>query len=349
MARQPSRRDVAIFKRQLATLVGTGVPMHTALDGLCRQYGREPLGQVLNEVRRSLSSGMSLSNAMAREGEVFGTMYVALVRAGEAQGDIDNTLNQLANWLERDQALRERVKSALTYPMFVLAITLILTWLIFSFVLPAFMPMFSQMGGGVPLVTRVLMILVSVASSVWLMGLVGLILLAAGWLGLQWMRTPSGQAATDRMLLRVPLSGPLTRKVVLSRVSRSLATMLSSGVPIMDALLQTSRTCGNSVYRADLEEARENLKKGMSLTQHFALNASLYPAMLVQMCAAAEEAGKMDELMEHAAKSYDLDVEYGIELFLTLLEPMMMGFLAFIVGFIVLAVFLPLYGFLTRL
>ncbi|MBM3462973.1 MAG: type II secretion system F family protein, partial [Armatimonadetes bacterium] len=277
MGKSISRYDVALFTRQLATLVNSGLPIHRSMEVLMRQYIHAPLGLPLSQVQRALGTGHRLAAALAREADVFDSMYVSIVAAGEAQGNLDRTLMELASYLEKETALRERVRSALTYPGFVLAITLLLTWWIFTFVLPQFQPMFQALPGGAPFPTRVLMLIIAVCTRPWAMAIVLGGTAAGLFLALRFLRQPRGRGMWDRASIHLPVFGKLNRKVVMTRITRSLATMMGSGLPIMDVLLQTARTCGNVVYQENLMKAREHLKTGGSLAKFFAQHRDIYP------------------------------------------------------------------------
>lgn len=318
------------------------------MEVLWRQHAQAPLGPPLETVCQALASGQPLSRSFGREGDIFDTMYVALVRAGELQGNLHHALTQLATYLERDANLRARVRAALTYPLFVLGVTVALTLWFFSYVLPSFMPMFSTLKS-LPLATRLLIFCVSVTTNPWLMGGGALAGAAAFTFARQWLRQPSGEAFRDGLLLRFFVSRELTRKIVLARVARSLASMMATALPIMDALLQVANTCGNAVYQDDLLQAREALKAGTSLSEYFQANPLLYPQMFVQMVASGEEAGQLTDLLQRIADTYEQDVEYALEAALTLLEPALMAGLAVLVGFIAIGLFLPVYGFVGQM
>lgn len=344
-ARQPTRQELALFTRQLAALLAGGLTIHRGIEVLAQQHVSTALGESLFSVSRLMEGGQNLSRALGRERDVFDPMYVALVRSGEMQGNLDRVLSLLASYLERDAMLRARVKGALTYPAFVLAVTLALTFWFFRFVLPSFMPMLNALKE-IPLPTRILMLGVDVASRPWsaLIAIVSAVLIFHRTRA--WLRTVNGAAFRDRMLLALPFTRELTRKVVLARIARSLGTMLASGVPVMDALLQTSSSCGHASYRDDIILAREALKRGLSLSTYMDGCPELYPRLFVGMVGSGEETGHLDELMLRIAGAYELDVEYGMETVITLLEPALMVLLAGLVGFIVIALFVPIYTFI---
>ncbi len=323
--------------------------MAHSLDILERQNMGTNLERPLHTICQSIDMGLSLSQAFNKERKLFGSMYISLLQAAETHGHLDQTLEQLAQYAERDCALRERVRGALMYPAFVLAITILLTWAMMVFALPSFLGMFSQMKEALPLPTRILVFMVSFLRNPFTVFLSLCALYAAFHFLRQMLKTTAGREVFDTFILRLPVAGVLARKMCLARLSRSLGTLLRSGVIALDALVHSANVCGNTVYQLDLMQARERLKEGMSISEYFMADRSLYPALFAQMVAAGEHSGKLEEMMVRAAETYELDVEYQLQVLLTLLEPLLMALLALIVGFIVISLFLPIYGFLTKL
>jgi len=345
--KEPSRREIAIFTRQLATLVKSGITLRKAMEVLEHQYVGDSLGPSIRSIGRAMDGGSSLSRAFGQETAIFGSMYLALLAAGEEYGSFDSCLGQLATYLEREANLREKVKAALIYPAFVLSVTLILTYFVFSSVLPPFLPIFHSLKDGIPLPTRFLMLLVAASRNPLLM--LGLGALTGGailWVK-RFLKGPTGQELVSHAILSIPVAGELARKVELARLARAVGTLTSSGAAVMDSLLQASRICGSIVYKNSVSRAREYIRAGGSLSEYFRKSA-LYPALFTQMVAAGESSGKLDEYMMRAAEMYDRDLEHSLEIFIGLLEPLLLTILAMIVGFIVISVFLPLYSFLIH-
>jgi type IV pilus assembly protein PilC len=346
--RPPTQRELATFTRQFAVMFRSGIGIGRSLGILEEQYATSAMRWPIASVSKALQMGHSISRAFAREKWLFGSLYISLLSAAEQHGRIDMAFEQLAVYVERDWALRERVRAALRYPLLVLSFTTLVTYAMVVFVLPGFLTMFSDMQS-LPLPTRITMFFAWYLRNPWTVTFTlvsGCIL----WrMARRYLTTEGGRAVFDRWLLRLPAAGGLARKLTLARMSRSLGTLLGSGIVALEALLHAANTCDNQVYKEDLMQARERLKEGLSLTDYFLSDRVMYPALFAQMVSAGEHSGKLADMLVRAAENYEQEVEHQIEVVLNLLEPLLMVLLAVVVGFMALSLFLPIYGFLNTL
>ncbi len=349
LRRRPSRLDIALFTRQLATLLAAGVPIIGALHTLEVQHQHDAMGPITSAIASSIDRGRSLLASFEEHRATFGGLYLSMIATGEAGGSIDACLLRVADYLEKEAALRSRLSAALTYPLFCLIVTVILTWAIGALVLPTFLPLFAALSGSLPWPTQVLMVAVEVMRTPWLTAVTAVCayVLASTVAGL--LRTSYGQKRFFRLLMRLPALGRMTRNLSQAQISRGLSTMLAVGIPLVEAVGTLARSLPNKVYRDDLREAGRNLKHGLALAQHLSLSPRLYSPMLAHMAAVGAETGKLDFMLGRAANMLEADVEYEAELLTTLVQPALLTAMSVVVGFISIAVFLPLYGSLQTL
>lgn len=342
--RKVGMRELTVFARQFATMVNAGLSMVRTLSILEQQTESHKLRGIVGEVRKDVEEGMTLSDALGKHPETFNTLTVNMVRAGEIGGVLDDVLNRLAVFFEKDLSLRQKVRAALTYPaaIFIFAIGVIF-FLVF-FILPQFIGFFEGMDLVLPLPTRILIWFTKTLTGFWYVFL-GFLLL-----GLYGMRmytsTPAGRMNFDRFKLRVPVFGSLVRKVIISRFTRTLGTLITSGVPIMQALEVVARAVENKVVSQAIENVRSSIREGESIA--LPLQASgLFPPMVVQMTSVGEETGTLDNMLQKIADFYDAEVETTLTQLTSILEPLLIMFLGFVVGFIVLSFYMPLYQLIT--
>ncbi len=344
--RKVGMRELTVFSRQFATMVNAGLSMVRTLSILEQQTESRKLRGIVGEVRKDVEEGMTLSDAFGKHPETFNTLTVNMVRAGEVGGVLDDVLNRLATFFEKDLALRQKVRAALTYPaaIFIFAIGVIF-FLVF-FILPQFIGFFEGMDLVLPLPTRILIWFTKTLTGFWYVFL-GFLLL--GLYGLRmYTSSPAGRMNFDRFKLRVPIFGSLVRKVIISRFTRTLGTLITSGVPIMQALEVVARAVENKVVSQAIENVRSSIREGESIA--LPLQASgLFPPMVVQMTAVGEETGTLDNMLQKIADFYDAEVETVLTQLTSILEPLLIMFLGFVVGFIVLSFYMPLYQLITGL
>ena len=332
--------DVMLFSRQLHTLLRAGVPILRALAGLQESCVNPHMKQALADIRHSLGSGIELSKCLARQSAVFDNFYVSMVRVGEMTGRLDEVFMRLFQHIEFETFMRQQVKAALRYPMFVVAAMVVAIGVVNALVVPAFAGVFKNFNAELPLPTRLL-----VASSDftlqwgWLVGLCG----AAAFFALRaWIAQPAGRLAWDRLRLQLPLAGPLVRKATLSRFARSLSLALKSGVPIEQALTVVSQTVDNAWISRKVEGMREAVERGETILRA-AGAAGVFTPVVLQMIAVGEESGTIDELMEEIATLYTNDVQYELKTLSQQIEPILIIFLGLMVLVLALGVFLPLW------
>ena len=331
--------DLAVFARQFATMINSGLSLIRALNILASQTENPKLAEVIADIRSDVEQGRPLSTAMA-EHEVFPKLFVAMVRAGETAGMLDSVLLRVANTLEADLALRRKVKSAMTYPVVVLIMAIGLSSAMIVFVVPQFAGMFEQLGGELPLPTQVLLNLSNFMRGQWYVFLFGPVLL---WKAFVYARKqPRVRFALDRMKIKLPVFGPLFHKVALSRFARNFGSLLRAGVPILTALEISSDTVNNGVISNAIADVQGAVKEGESIATPLK-NHDVFPPMTVQMIAVGEETGAIDEMLEKISDFYDQEVEAMTEQLTALLEPLMIAVLGGIVGSMVIALYMPMF------
>ncbi|MBN1288941.1 MAG: type II secretion system F family protein [Actinobacteria bacterium] len=346
-AKKVESHEIVIFTRQFATMINAGLPLIKCLSILAQQTESTSLSDIIAECQKDVEAGHSLSDALAKHPKVFQRLYVAMVRAGELGGMLDDVLLRIANQLEREEEIRHKIKSALTYPIAIGAITLMLMGLMIFFVVPKFAAMFAQMGGSLPAFTQFLVNISHFAT-----GIGGLILVIV-IIGLviafrRFKATDTGRYTIDRIKLKMPIVGVLFHKNALSKFSRTLGTLLSSGVPILGALEITGETTGNMVVTKTLEDVRESVKEGETIAKPLS-QSKVFPPMVTQMIAIGEETGALDVMLSKVSDFYDSEVNSAVDSLTSMLEPVMMVVLGGGVGTIVVGLYLPIFRVITMI
>ena len=333
-------KDIAVFSRQLATMMASGLSILRALAILAEQTESKALANVIGVMKADIERGLSLSEAIARHPRVFPAIYLSMIRSGESGGVLDEVLNRLATTLEKQLELRGKIKSAMSYPIAVAGIVVVIVTAMLMFVVPMFESMYNDLNGTLPLPTRILIGTSGVLTKVWW---VVAAVIAVGFVFFRrWVASPSGRLAFDRFKLRLPVFGPLMHKTALARFSRTLASLMRSGVPIMEAFDIVGETAGNAVVGAAVADARERVRHGESVAG--ALSAHpVFPPMAVQMIAVGEESGAIDDLLERVADFYDQEVEATVGSLTSLIEPLLMVFMGVAVGGMVIALYMPMF------
>jgi len=333
-------KDLAVFARQFATMVNSGLSLLRALNILTEQTDNPELARVIAEVRNDIETGNSLSSGMAKHPDVFPPLMVNMCRAGEVGGFLDSVMLQIAANYEAETRLRGKVKAAMTYPVVVLCIALLAVVGMLLFIVPTFASLFSTLGGTLPLPTRILVML----SNGLKVGIIPLIVLII--VGLQvWKRikrTPQVRNIVDPLKLKLPVFGELFRKIALTRFARNLGTMMSSGVPILQSLDIVSETTGNVVLERATRAVQESVRTGESLAKPLTEHP-VFPPMVVQMMAVGEDTGALDTMLGKIAEFYDQEVEATTEALTALIEPLMIAFLGGIVGAMIVALYMPIF------
>ena len=337
-------KDIAVFSRQFATLVNAGVPILTVLKIMLRQAEKRQMKEALQAVISAVESGQNLSDSFAQHPKVFPNMFTNLVAAGEIGGVLDEVMERLALMYEREHDVSEKVKSALTYPKVIMVIAAIAISFLLMFVLPTFVKMLTDMNVEMPLPTKITMGISSGMRNYWYIIFPAMV---AIYIGLKsFGKTSRGRLIFDDLSLRLPVIGVLNRRMISSRFTRTMSTLLRGGVPIMQAMEVTKSIVGNVIVENALEEARQNVKEGNGMAEPLE-KSGIFPPMVIHMIAVGEESGALDTLLEKASIFYDKEVEYTVSRLSSMIEPIMIVVLGCIVAFIIASVMLPMFKIIT--
>jgi len=334
-------KDIAIFTRQLATMMKAGVPLLQSFDIVGRGNANASVTKLLNDIRTDVETGTSLSSAFRKYPLYFDSLYCNLVEAGEAAGILESLLDRLAVYMEKTEAIKSKIKSALMYPISVVVVAFVVVTVIMIFVIPAFKDVFSSFGADLPAPT-----LFVIAMSEFFVKWWWLIFSSIGgglYFFLQaWKRNEKVQVFMDRLMLKLPVFGNLVYKSVIARWTRTLATMFAAGVPLVEALDSVGGASGNSVYEAATQRIQQEVSTGTSLTAAMT-NANVFPSMVLQMCAIGEESGSIDHMLGKAADFYEAEVDDMVAGLSSLMEPIIIVFLGGLIGGIVVSMYLPIF------
>jgi type IV pilus assembly protein PilC len=336
-----SQKDLVIFTRQFATMIDAGLPLVQCLDILGTQLDNLAFREVLMKIKNKVESGSTLADALGDHPKVFDTLYVQLVAAGEIGGILDTILNRLAQYIEKNEKLKSKVKGAMVYPSVVLIVAVGVTVVLLLFVTPTFEKMFKDFGGAMPAPTQIVIDL-----SKWLQhNIIYMIVVLIGVIiGFRaYLNWPKGREQWDAFVIRTPIFGPLIRKVAVARFTRTLGTMISSGVPILDAMEVVAKTAGNSVVEKAIRYTKEKIEEGKTIVQPLA-ETKVFPPMVVQMIGVGEATGAMDQMLTKIADFYDDEVDAAVNALTSLIEPVMMVFLGGVVGGFLIAMYLPIFS-----
>jgi len=332
--------ELALLTRQLATLVGAGLPLVDCLSALIEQVETARTKRILSQIREQVTEGVALADALKAHPRIFTDLYVNMVRAGEASGALDLVLVRLADYTEKYAALRDKVRSSLTYPTFMAVFGSIILFVLLSYVVPKITKMFSEQGGTLPMMTIILLSISGFMQQYWWL-IAGTIIAIIISIRLS-IRTPAGRLRFDRYVLAMPYFGKLVKKVALARFARTLSTLLTSSIPLLHSLDIVKNVVSNSVLSAAIDEARSSIREGQSIAPPLK-KSGLFPAMLVHMIAVGEKSGELEQMLSRAADAYDREVESSVTALTSMLEPMMIVFGGAVVLFIVLAILLPIF------
>lgn len=340
---------LAQFSRQLAVLLQSGVPLPRSILLLSSQTTSTSFRDALQKVYVAINNGQPLSAALGKHPLYFSRLYINMLRVGETHGDIAHVMHNLADFQEREFDLRRRIRQAMSYPTLILGLSLTFTFFIFNFILPYFVNVFDSLHVELPLLSRILVALVRLSNEP-VAAFFTVCLLGGGFYILRcYVASEDGRYRQDRLKLRLPLVGPLVKKISVGRVARSLSLLLGAGVHMEEALDLSALVCGNAVYERQLDASRVLLTQGEPLSRVFAHSQGLFPNNFVQMVLVGEESGKVDELLSRIAEMYEMDVDNAFGVFAAAIEPLLVLFTGVVVGLIVLAVFLPLYSYINQL
>ena len=345
-ARAVKAKDLAIFTRQFSVMIAAGLPLVQCLDILGTQAEDKRFGRVILAIRADIEGGASLADAMKKYPKAFDVLFTNMIAAGEAGGILDEILRRLATYIEKAAKLKSQVKSAMIYPAAVITIATLVVTAILWFVIPTFAALFATLGANLPLMTR---IVIAASNGLVLYGpfvVAGLVV--AGFLARGYYRTRVGRRTIDRIVLRLPVFGILVRKIAVARFSRTLSTLLSSGVSILEALDITARAAGNAVVEDAIHKTRKSIEGGETIAGPLRQTA-VFPPMVVQMVGVGEATGALDAMLAKIADFYEEEVDIAVAGLLTLLEPVMITLLGIVVGFIIIAMYMPIFGLISEL
>ena len=338
------QKDLAVFSRQFATMINSGLSLLRALNILSEQTENPNFARVIAEVRSDVEKGMSLSQAVAKHPKVFKRLYVAMIRAGEIGGVLDSVLLRLAENLEKDLTLRQKIKSAMTYPAVVFCLVILIMIGMLIFVVPTFKNLYRDLGGDLPLPTRVLVALSDKAKQFWYMGAA---LMIGSFVGLRrGVNTEKGRGRWDALKLRAPIFGQLVHKSALSRFSRTLSVLMRSGVPILQSLEIVQETVNNVVVSNAVRDVAASVKEGESIAKPLERH-EIFPPMVVQMIAVGEETGALDTMLAKISDFYDQEVEATVEALTSLIEPVLIAVMGVVVGGMVVALYMPMFNIIN--
>ena len=343
----PNLRDVTLFSRQFATVIAAGLPVVQSLNILQRQADRQGMKDALGKIRTDVETGLPLSDALAKHPRIFNKLYIYLARAGEVSGNLDGILERVATYMEKQQAIRGKVKSAMTYPAVVLVIAIAVTFFLLTGIVPQFAQILDQLGGDLPLITQ---ILVSISDFLRFQWWLLLIIVVATVVGIGfYYRTNNGRHVIDRILLRLPVLGPLVQKSSIASFSQTFGLLLRSGVNIVEAIDITKGTAGNIIVEDILSETKDAVQRGEQVSVTLTKYPQVFPPLVSSMVAIGEETGAIDAMLEKIAEFYEREVDEAVEGLTAALEPMLIVFLGVIVGFIVAGMFLPMFAIIGQL
>ncbi|MBW2036013.1 MAG: type II secretion system F family protein [Deltaproteobacteria bacterium] len=332
--------DVVVFARQFATMIGAGLPLIQCLDILQSQEENKTFKRMLKEIKENVESGSTLAESLRKYPKVFDDLFVNMIAAGETGGILDTILERLSGYMEKAMKLKKRVKGAMTYPIIVLIIAVLVVGVILVFVIPVFEKMFADFGGALPAPTQIVVNLSKFVKSNILYIIIGTAVLIFGLKRVA--ATEKGRALLDDNLLKLPVFGPLLRKVAVAKFTRTLGTMISSGVPILEALEIVAKTAGNKTVEAAVYDVRSGISEGRTMADPLG-ESGVFPPMVVQMVAVGESTGALDTMLIKIADYYDDEVDAAVDSLTSMIEPFMMVFLGVTIGGLVVSMYLPIF------
>lgn len=334
-------RDLTIFYRQFATMVNAGLTLVNSLDILTEQIENKALSNNIKVVKSDVEAGSTLADAMAKFPRVFSELYISMIRAGEIGGVLDDILLKIADLMEKDYALRQKIKTAMSYPSFVAGAAILMTIFMLTFILPQFVGIFAQFGGELPALTQFFVTLTYLFNKYWYIFFMVFAALVAAFLA--YIKTPNGKLNFDKFKLNAPIFGEINRKGAIARFTRILGTLIKSGVPILEALSVSSNAIGNLVISSAVLGAKTKIKEGQSISGPLA-DSGVFPPMVTQMIMVGEESGELEEMLINVAKFYDQEVDRTVDNLTSIIEPLMMVFIGLTIGTMIIAMYLPIFN-----
>lgn len=332
--------DLAMFSRQLSTMIDSGIPLAQALDVLAEQTEKKVFAQVIMEMRKDVEEGTALSDTLSKHPETFSNLFVNMVKAGEASGMLDDILERLALYLEKTSSLQRKVRSSLIYPIVVSSMALLITAVLLLKVIPTFKGIFTSLGGQLPLPTQILIGASDALLKFWYFVLFAIFLIV--FLIGRYISTEAGRKQCDKFLLKMPIFGDLFRKVAVAKFSRTLSTLIKSGVSILVALDIVGKTAGNKVVEDAVNFARKSIREGESIAKPLT-ESKVFPSMVVRMISVGEQTGELEKMLSKIADFYDEQVDALVSGLTSMIEPLIIAFLGIIIGSVVIALFMPIF------
>ncbi len=333
-------KDIVIFTRQLSTMIDAGLPLVQCLQILAKQQSNTTFRRVLTEIQNDVETGTTLADAMRKHPRIFDNLYTNMIEAGELGGILDTILSRLAMFKEKSMALQKKIKGAMTYPVICLAISILILIVILVFVIPVFVEMFESMDSALPAITQLVVDMSDFVKGNFLYIAVGAVLIIYGFK--KFYNTEKGREKIDALALKSPVVGPLIRKVAVAKFTRTLSTMLQSGVPILDALQVVAKTSGNKIIERAVFRVADAIAEGRPIAEPLE-ESGVFPNMVVQMINVGESVGALDSMLEKIADFYDDEVDQAVENLTSMIEPFMMVFLGGMIGGLVVAMYLPIF------
>jgi len=333
--------DIAFMSRQLATLISAGIPIAQALSAIGRGHEKAAMQEMMSVIRNEVESGTTLSQSLGKYPQQFDRLYISLVEAGEQSGKLDDLLEKIAVYLEKIEAIKSKIKSALFYPSAIIVVAILVVALLMLFVIPQFESLFKGFGADLPTLTQMIVNLSRWFQDWWWMFfgiLIGFVLLVS----ITYKRSVKIQYMTDRMLLRMPVFGPVVKKATIARFARTLATMFGAGVPLVDSLGSVANATGNRIYQNAIMDIKADVSTGRGL-EYTMTKTGLFPNMVLQMISTGEESGELEVMLDKVADFYEREVDDAVAALSSLIEPFMIAFLGVVVGTIVVAMYLPIF------
>ncbi len=332
-------KELVVFTRQLATMINAGLPLVQALDALAHQQENKTFKEIIQNIKADVEGGLSLTEALKKH-KCFDNLYTNMVQAGEMGGNLDEVLMRLATYMEKSLKLKKKIKGALTYPAIVVSISVIVVTIILLFVIPVFEKMFSDFGKALPLPTQIVIAISNFVKN-YILAIIGGIILGSMALK-RYYATEKGRRQIDALILRVPVFGPLIRKVAVAKFARTLGTLINSGVSIIEALKVAAATAGNKVVEEAILNVRANITEGRSIAEPLE-ESGIFPHMVVQMVAVGESTGALDTMLNKVAEFFEDEVDATVEALTSMIEPFMIVFLGGTIGGIIVAMYLPIF------
>jgi len=340
LAKKVKLDDLVIFTRQLSTMVEAGIPLVNVLDILSQQIEKKGFAAIIKKIRDDVETGSSFSQSLAKHPRIFSTLYINMVKAGESSGMLDEILNRVATYLEKTSALQRKVKSAMVYPIAVISISIGITIFLLVKVVPTFQGIFDMLGGDLPLPTQLLILVSDILRKWFVAGVISLFVLIFACA--RYAKTEKGKLLFDRLVLKLPIFGNLIRKVSVAKFSRTLSTLVKSGVPILSSLDIVAKTAGNKIVEAAVNDSKKAVREGKNLAEPLS-KSPVFPPMVVRMISVGEQAGELEKMLSKIADFYDEQVDAAVAGLTSIIEPMIIMFLGVVVGGIVLSIFMPIF------